>query len=180
MKKTVSVVMCFLLSACTAYNEKPKLKVLSFEKIDSAPLEHIHVAPSRRAIEYGGLNFDRLARKIRKNLFDEGIDNYGGISLIMVDYTELPEQKPDPIFMRYPCSDPKYYADYNGKPARYYLNLKFYKCNEHPPCAPVSDITVTLSTDKAPPFGAFVTMVYEAVRDYATYDEKKLVVNLDY
>lgn len=179
MKKTTSLLACLFLSACNI-PEEPKITRADFMKLDTAPLEYIHIVPSKRAIEYKEVDFARLDRKIRRNLHDEGIDKFNNITMIMVDYTELPAKEANQFMQQYPCNDPKYYADYDAKPARYYLNLKFYTCNKKPPSAPDSDITVTLSKEKAYPFGAFVTMVYEAVRDYATYNKDKITIDIDY
>ncbi len=157
--------------------------MLEYAKVDTAPLPYIHVAPSQRAIEFKAVNFDHIARDIRRNLADEPVD-YKSISLIMVDYALLPELDADAKFMKYPCAGPQYYENYNAKPERYYLNLKFYKCNSRPPNKPDREITVTVAKDRIPPHEAIVAMVYEAVRDYVDHVEnfsaKKLEVNMDF
>lgn len=183
MKKKLGTVLCCLLAGCSSSKPRSQIEIIESAKVDTAPLEYIHVTPSRRAIEYKPIDFDKLARKIRKLLSDEQI-NLSVINLIMVDYGALPALEADDIFMKYPCEGPKYYKNYNAKPARYFLNLKFYKCNQRPPAAPERDITVFLSKEKAPPYEAITDMAYEAVRDFRNYKEgvaaKKLEVDLSY
>ncbi len=184
MKKTLCITACCLLAACTSHREKlQKVEMLPYAKIDTAPLSYIHVAPSQRAIEFKGVNFDNIARRIRRHLADEPID-FKSIRLILVDYAELPALDADAKFINYPCSGQKYFENYNGKSARYYLNLKFYKCNNRPPNTPDRETTVTVDKVGVPPHEAIITMAYEAVRDYVDHVEKfsakKLEVNMDF
>ncbi len=183
MKKKLGFILCCALAGCANVKKKNKIELTDYAYVDTAPLDHIHIQPSRRAIEYKYINFPKLARKIRKILADEPI-NTCDLRLILVDYGELPAMEADDVFMKTPCGMQTYYSNYNAKLDRYFFNIKFYNCNQKITDEPVRDITVTLAKEKAPPYEAIKAMSYEAVLDFHNYRDgkaaKKIVVDYSY